>query len=167
MFWIVFALKLFGCCLLGALASFLMLQVVYVVVYTIVLMQFISKNNRLPEHLANISVDPCAKSEQGEKRTNIANYSYAIKHCIRKSFHFSDVFRIIRTGSYRPSEIEGLSKYHNNGRKEDNKNAIISMSNSPFPNSFSKPDDEVFHSGTNVSQAKRAVNTKRGEPLQV
>jgi len=156
MFWLFFALKLFGCCLLGAIASLFMLQVVYVAAYTIALMKFISKNNRLPEHLSNISVDSCTKSEQREKRANVANYTYAIKHCIRKTYSFVDIFSIIRIGSYHPSEVESLSEYQNSRGKQNEENLTVGIIDSPFPNKI----DEVLHSGTNVSQGGSACQPK-------
>jgi len=156
MFWLIFALKLFSCLVLGIVASLLILQIVYVVVYTIALMKFISQNNRLPEHLSNFSVHPCTKGKQREKKADVTNYTYAIKHCIRKSFNFGDIFGIIRTGVYRPSEMEYLDTHHNNRRKEDDKESIISMANSPFPN----VSEEFFHSGANVSQEDNACQPK-------
>jgi len=146
---------------IGIIVAFLILWMAFASCYTILLIKSLSKNNKLSEYSLNISVQPCNNGRQTKNKTNIANYSYAIKYCFRKRVYFFDVLRILRTGYYQPSESENLSDYHNHRRSENNKDRIIGMIDSPFPNEF----DEDFHSNANVSQADGVCQPKVNDAL--
>jgi len=168
MFFLFLSLKLLGVCCLGIIVSFLILQVAFSLSYTIILAKKLSENDNLSKPLTNISAESCNNSRQTKKESNITNYSYAIKYCIRRRFYFMDVLRIFLTGRYHPSEVKNL-KDHRNYRYDKNCTySAIRIVYSPIPKVFFKPMKQViqcFHLRRLYHRFKR-VSTRTEENLK-